>query len=86
MLDISFFLYQPLQPPRDQLPRFSSLKKREKKKVFSMRPRPNFFLRSSVNKKGTVILEHKNIESWDKDIQLHCPNLIAELSGAGGGR
>ena len=35
---------------------------------------------------GRAPFKHKHIEIWDKDVQLHCPNLIAELSGAGGGR
>lgn len=57
---------------------------------FSMRPRLNFitqkFHKQKKKKKATRLLKHKHIEVWDTDIQLHCPNLIAEISGAGGGR
>lgn len=85
MLDISFFFLLPPQPPHDQL------------MVFLFFFYKNFFLfheaitkllfqKFHKQKKDPQTPENTNILRFDKDIQLHCLNLIAELDGAGGGR
>lgn len=44
------------------------------------------FQKFHKQKKDPQTPENTNILRFDKDIQLHCLNLIAELDGAGGGR